>query len=72
MTPASEDLDLTRSFGALRRSAWLLILLAALAGTATYFVFREQTPLYRAETMILSAGSQTGNQRVNEIGRAHV
>ncbi|MBX8464007.1 tyrosine-protein kinase domain-containing protein [Deinococcus sp. RIT780] len=66
MTPASEDLDLTRSFGALRRSAWLLILLAALAGAATYFVFREQTPLYRAETMILSAGSQTGNQRVND------
>lgn len=61
-----EDLDLTRSFAALRRGAWLLLLLAALAGTGTYFLFREQTPLYRADTMILSAGSQTGNQRVND------
>lgn len=66
MPPTTEDLDLSQSFRALRRSLALLVVLSVLAAVATYSVFKNQKPLYEGEIMILSAGTQTGNQRVND------
>lgn len=64
MPPMNDDLDLSRPLRALRRFAWLVLLLAAAAGAVTYLLSSRQTPLYRAETIILSSGSQGSNEAV--------
>lgn len=65
--PAQSDvIDLTHSLQALRRSAWVIVLSALLAGVAVYLHFGRQTPVYEASTMIVSTGNQTGNQTVNQ------
>ncbi|MFC4637078.1 tyrosine-protein kinase domain-containing protein [Deinococcus hohokamensis] len=62
----SDVIDLTRSLHALKRSAWLIILCAVVVGAAAYTFFKQQTPVYKASTMIVSTGNQTGNQTVNQ------
>ncbi|GMA13853.1 AAA family ATPase [Deinococcus metallilatus] len=66
MPPMNDDIDLSRPLRALKRFAWLVLLLAVAAGAVTYLLFSRQTPVYRADTMILSSGSQTGNSKVND------
>ncbi|ADV65810.1 polysaccharide biosynthesis tyrosine autokinase [Deinococcus maricopensis] len=58
-------IDLTRSWQALQRSAWIMLLCAAVVGGAVYALFKQQTPIYEASTILLSASNQTGNQTVN-------
>ncbi|MVN87155.1 AAA family ATPase [Deinococcus sp. HMF7620] len=63
---APDVIDLTRSLQVLKRSAWVIALSAAVVGVSTYAYFKQQTPLYKASTMIVSTGNQTGNQTVNQ------
>ncbi|UBV44316.1 AAA family ATPase (plasmid) [Deinococcus taeanensis] len=63
---SSDVIDLTRSLLALKRSAWAIVLCAVVVGAATYAYFKQQTPIFKASTMIVSTGNQTGNQTVNQ------
>ncbi len=68
MTPhndTSDEIDLRRLWGTLRKYSLPILGFTALSGAGSYLLFRSQPPTYEASSTVLAARSETGNSSVN-------
>ena len=61
----SDEIDLRRLWGTLRKYAWPILGFTALSGAGSYLLFRSQPPTFEATSTVLAARSETGNSSVN-------
>jgi len=68
MTPhndTSDEIDLRRLWGTLRKYTWPILGFTVLSGAGSYLLFRSQPPTFEATSTVLAARSETGNSSVN-------
>ena len=61
----SDEIDLRRLWGTLRKYTWPILGFTALSGLGSYLLFRSQPPTFEATSTVLAARSETGNSSVN-------
>jgi len=61
----SDEIDLRRLWGTLRKYTWPILGFTALSGVGSYLLFRSQPPTFEASSTVLAARSETGNSTVN-------